>query len=302
MAISAKEIMNEIASHSEYLHVVDGEEKCQLQRTLVGMMEDIHRMCVDNHIRYSLFGGSALGAYRHQGFIPWDDDIDIVMPRREWERFKALFEKNLGGDYILEAPNYGNKDTKTTWGKVYKRGSELVEIQDLNTPFCNGIFVDVFILENVSDNIFIRNVDAKLSDFLKGVATSQLYYLYPNDLLWKFYGASKESLRYFKMRRFLGFLFSWISHKRFCELYDRFVSRHSDDLPLWTVPTSRNNYKGETMPKSWFDPLKLMKFEDKEFYVFNNITEYLEHMYGKNYMQLPPEEKRERHFCVRIKF
>ncbi len=300
MAISAKTIMNDLARSSNLLKEVAGDDRKNLQLTLVTMMQDIHNVCEKYHIGYSLVGGSCLGAIRHQGFIPWDDDIDIAMLREDWEKFKSFFEDELGDKYVMEAPRFGNKDCKTTWAKVYKKGTVLEEIQDGSVPFEKGVFIDIFFYENVSDNKWVRTFDAVMSDFLKGVATSIIYYKYPNELIKKFYDATPETRRYYRMRRCLGFLFSFVSHKNFCALYDRFVSRHKRSSILMTIPTGRKNYKGETIQRSLWEPLQLAKFENAKFYVLADSHGYLKTLYGDNYMQLPPEEKRERHFVVRL--
>lgn len=302
MAKSAKDVMNELARESNLLHEVTSEERAMLQKTLMEMMHDIHDVCVRHEIRYGLVGGSCLGAVRHKGFIPWDDDIDISMCRSDWEKFKTIFDEELGNKYVMEAPRYGNKDTKCTWAKVYKKGTILSEIQDENCPYEKGIFLDIFFYENVSDNPLVRKFDARVSDFMKGVATSIVYYKYPNETVKKFYAADPASNRYYKMRCFLGFLFSWVSHKTWCCWFDKFVSRHKTPGRYITIPTGRKNYLGEIQERNWWEPHKLSAFEDAEFFIPAEAHNYLVTIYGDSYMQLPPEDKREKHFCVELKF
>ena len=302
MPKSAKQVMNDLAKETNLLEEVSGENRTKLQQTLLLMMRDIHNVCVKHEIWYSLVGGSCLGAIRHKGFIPWDDDIDISMLREDWERFKLCFDEELGEKYVMEAPRYGNKDCKTTWAKIYKKGTILEEIQDVNVPYDKGIFIDIFFYENVSDNKVVRKIDAAISNFLKGVATSIVYYKYPNELMMKFYGATPETKRYYRLRRALGFCFSFISHKDFCSMYDRFVSRHHKVGSYITAPTGRKNYMGELLQRSWWKPMELVQFENAEFFILAGHDNYLKTLFGENYMQLPPEEKRERHFVVRMKF
>ena len=111
---NARNIMNKIAQSSSLLHEVKGEERLQLQKTLLCILKDIHEVCVNNSITYFLVGGTALGAVRHKGFIPWDDDIDISMLREDWEKFKKVFPIQMGEKYELEGPNYKG-DTKNTF-------------------------------------------------------------------------------------------------------------------------------------------------------------------------------------------
>ena len=294
--------MNNLALKSNCLMEVDQDMRNHLQDVLVEMMQDIHNVCIKREIGYALVGGSCLGAVRHQGFIPWDDDIDISMLREDWEKFRSCFDEELGEKYVMEAPQYGNKDCKTTWAKVYKKKTVLQEIMDVDTPYEQGIFIDIFFYENVSNNKIIRKIDACLSDFLKGVATSMVFYKYPNELMKQYYGATPQTKRYYNMRRFLGFLFSWMSHKRFCDCYDKFVSRHKTPSEYITAPTGRKNYMGEILQRKWWIPQKQVKFENTEFLVPADSHNYLLTLFGKNYMQLPPVEKREKHFIVKLKF
>lgn len=303
MALSAKDVMNKIAKESSLLKEVSAEERLRLQNTLSLMMVDIHQVCEANGIKYSLVGGSALGAVRHKNFIPWDDDVDIAMLRADWEKFKRIFDNTLGNVYDLEAPRFGNKDTKTTWGKIYKKNTELLEIQDVNVPFAKGIFIDVFIYENVSSNKIIQRIDAFVSNFMKGVATSQILYKYPNDLMNTFTTVNSSTKKYFAFRRFLGLVFSWISHKTWCSLFDRFVSRHAEKKSDFvTAPTGRKSYMGEMIPVALWKSVSKRQFGKYEFFVMDGVFPYLENLYGKTYMQIPPEEKREKHFVVKLNF
>ena len=298
---NARDLMNNIARQGGEFHEVIGEERELLQATLTKMLADIHQTCIVNNIKYMMVGGTALGAIRHKGFIPWDDDIDIAMLREDWELFKEIFQGSLGDKYILEGPNYGNKDTKNTFGKVYLKNSEMVELQHINTPYCNGIYIDIFVYENMSDSDYIRIIDAKVTHFINGVANSLIYYKYPNSVLKKFYSQTYKTYLYYFTRRFLGFLFSWISHKTLCNWLDRYQSRHKLSENV-TSPAGRKGYLGEVLRRSEILPFILTEFNGYQFYIMNNAHSYLEQLYGSTYMQLPPEDKRERHCVYTLSF
>jgi len=302
MKWQARDVMGSLAASSSILQEVKEEDLSKLKAVLLQMMQDIHAVCMARNIHYSLFAGSVLGAVRHQGYIPWDDDIDLLIPRNDWERFKEIFETDLGDKYTLEAPNYGGKDTKTYFGKVYLKGTTLLELTDVESPFDKGIWIDFFILENVSGSPVVRWFDAVVSDSMRVISTCQQYYLYPNKLINEYMGATTASKWYFRARKFVGFCFSFVSHRRFVALYDRFVSRHKKQGSLVTVPAGRRFYRGEMLPASLFTSYHLMKFEDKEFLTVADAPAFCRCLFGDTYMQLPPPEKRERHFYVKLDF
>lgn len=303
MKLAARDIMGDIAHNSNLLVEVTGANKEKLMSTLLNMMQDIHDICVKHHIKYALMGGSALGAIRHHGFIPWDDDLDISMLREDFEKFKIVFEEEMGDKYVLDAPNHKNRDSKSTYGKVYKKGTKLWEVQDAieDYPYPRGIFLDIFIYENVSNNTIIQKFDGIVATLMKSIATSMLYWKYNNPILTSYYCSSSKTRIYFYIRKFVGVIQYIIPHKTWVNWFDKFVSRHPNSEYI-TAPTGRKYYLGEIIPRSWWAPLQLVEFEGHQFYTINNVIDYLLQMYGKSYMQLPPENKRERHFCYKLDF
>ena len=302
MDISARNMMSSVVSDSNLLVEIAGERRIKLKQVLLDMMQDIHNACVKNHITYALSGGSALGAVRHKGFIPWDDDLDISMLRDDFERFKQIFESELGDRYIFNAPNYGEEESKCNFGKVYKKGTELWEVQDAadNFPFPRGIYIDIFIYENIADNKFIRYFDSLVSDFMKGVGTSMIYWKYNNKKLTQYYGTSTKAKIYFKIRKSLGIIQYLIPHKQWVNLFDKFVSRHKKQSEQVTAPTGRKYYLGEIIDRTCWSSTDISQFESFNFYIPHEAEKYLLNLYGADYMQLPPENKRERHFCVKL--
>lgn len=302
MSLSAKNIMNNLfMQNSTILKEINKEDRIKLQDTLLTILKDILKVCYENNIKIVLVGGSALGAVRHSGFIPWDDDLDLAIRRKDLIQFKKCFELYLSEKYVMEAPNYGEKDCKNTWIKIYLKDSIFEEIHDLNTPYCKGIFVDIFVCENVSKNALVKYFDSVISDIMKGIATSLILFNYPNDYLKKLMNTTLKGRIYYFLRKSIGFMFSWISHKRFCSMYDKFVSRHNE-CDFITIPVGRKNYLGEIIPISYWDNLIPISFEGLNCFVYKEVHSYLLQLYGSDYMQIPPYNKRESHFIVNLKF
>ena len=301
MARSLKDAMFAAVAKSSLVKEVQEEERLRLQTVLTNMLRDIQDACKEADIDFAVAYGTVLGAVRHQGFIPWDDDIDLIMVRSEWERFKECFSDILGDKYTMEAPLFQNKDSKTTWGKIYLRDTELVEIQEVAMPFEKGIFIDVFILDNVSDCSLVRKIDAFVSYWMKGIATSQLLYKFQNAQMKDLMASDEQVRQYYKKRLLLGKMFSFISHKRWCEWLDKFISRHHKQTKNMTVAMA-TSYEEELFDRNDILPFRTATFNGLKVNIPNRSDVYLSKLYGENYMQLPPVEKRERHFIVSLKF
>lgn len=296
MSTSAKHVMLDIANKTGNLKPIVGDNKKALVKILTSMIYDIQTVCEANGITIMASYGTALGAYRHNGFIPWDDDADVCLLRHDWERLRDNFDSLFQGKYILEAPQYGSRDTQMTWGKIYLPGTKYVEIFNEGTPYNKGVFLDVFVIDNLSDNSIVRAIDIFVAKYLKSAINSMAYFKYPGKNLTLFMSSSLTTKIYFYLRKLLGALMSIRSHKVWCDTYDKYVSRHKN------TKLTISDYNDIITPADEWLPVKKIQFEDIQINVPNNIEKYLERAYGKNYMQLPPEEKREQHFCIELDF
>lgn len=130
------------------------------QKCLLNMLDWLDSFLNQNSINYYVIGGTMLGAVRHGGFIPWDDDIDVGLPRPDYDRFITLFKENE--KYILETPYEGNSGFLYTYSKLYDKHTTLIERQ--RNSIKRGIYIDVFPLDGLGNtydeayNIF-SNVD-----------------------------------------------------------------------------------------------------------------------------------------------
>lgn len=118
----------------------------KLQMVELEILNEFVRLCEKHDLRYYLVGGTLLGAVRHQGFIPWDDDIDVAMPREDYDSFAKIAPQELNSQYFYQSPDT-DPHYFLTYAKVRKNGTEVYEERFENSRFHKGIFIDIFPLD-----------------------------------------------------------------------------------------------------------------------------------------------------------
>jgi len=296
---SDTQILNELATKSNYLHRLTDEESASLKKMLLIMYDDIAELCNRYNIMFMLGGGTCLGAIRHGGYIPWDDDLDLMMMRYDYERLINLCKKGeLGDDYEIEYPNK-QADSKNTYFKIYRKNTLDNELYNENTPFPRGIFIDIFPIDYAPKNKSLRFVKGFMSDLLQAISTCVLYAQYPSNRYRDFISLSKDSLKRYNKRVLIGNILKIIPHRLWVYWFDK-LNSSSKSSHFVTIPTGRKHYMGETQPLSTFIPVKYHMFEGRQCPVPADYDRYLTSLY-RNYMEIPPIEKRERHMVYQFK-
>lgn len=287
--------LNEIARHSDMFYTLTDKEDCQLKQLFIDIYKDIKRVCDKYNLSIMLGAGTALGAVRHKGYIPWDDDFDMIMSHDELLKFIAVFEKELGDKYILSSPDDNNPDCKFLFAKIIKKGTKLITADDLNMLDIRGIGVDIYPIEKMPNQKLVRLMKCRLLDLIRILAISVSIYETKNTLFRQAFQSTFSDKIYYSIRWGLGMICSVFGRRRWYRLHSR-LSNSSKGTKWCTISTCDLAIK-ELQPRDTFFPPQKGVFEGIEVLIPNNVDAYLKGLYG-DYMTIPPVEQRERHFYV----
>ena len=258
------------------------EELRKIQEQQIRIMDEIHKLCVKKNYRYYMIGGSALGAVRHKGFIPWDVDIDIAMPRKDYDAFSIEGYKDLPN--FLEFHDYKtDKKFGASHALVTLKNSSLLFVHDIEKCRNNrfGIFVDILPL----DQWPTKNKKKK----------RQMRQLFLINTLKEFYqGATRKDDNKLKMviKNVIQFgLHCIMSYYWLNFLQQRIVSQYKteDEGYEWCSMLSHYSLSKLTMDKRIFGKPRLMEFSGRLFFVPESVEKYLAKLFG-DYMKTPSED------------
>jgi len=259
-----------------------------LQTKMLEVLEELIRVCEENGLTYFACGGTCIGALRHDGFIPWDDDLDVFMPRPDYEKLWQLRDRFQSDKYKL---------CRTTKEKNYHH--RVQQLVDLNTTFINQRSVD----EDIEHGVYIDilPMDACAPTKTKRLAQmiqSMLYSVYNVQCLPEFHGGKM-------FRTAVGIALKIIPSKnmryRIWSRCERKMTKYDWDKATQAVElTASMKVLRNPYPREWFVGVTKHKFEDIEINLPSGVDNYLKQVFG-DYMSLPPESERHpRHNTVKI--
>lgn len=255
----------------------------ELQRQELEILLEFQRVCEKHGLRWYLTAGTLLGAVRHKGFIPWDDDVDVAMPRADYDRLAAACEADLSEQYFFQdyksQPNF-----PYYFSKICKNGTRVYEPSLEDVDIHKGVYIDIFPLDVCPDGAGCATVLFKGVQLLDCAVLSQVGRRFVCGYSKWYMRAAYGVLRHLP-RKWLFALREW--------LRKGMVFGASGEV-LCTVG-GRHGYPRETYRTSWFEPVRELPFEGCMFPAPSGWDELLRNMYG-DYMTLPPVEEREQHF------
>lgn len=296
---SFKLLLNSLANDSGLRQLSD-EELSKLRSIFLETFLSLEQCCKKYNLTVMLIGGSALGAVRHQGFIPWDDDLDVAMSRADFEKLKTVFDEELGEKYILASPNYKNNATNR-FPMILVKDTLFVEAGNSPSDFSAKIKIDIFIIENIPKNYFYRKLKGLWCSVLMAMGSYEETYEHQNEFFKNYMCKTKEGRKNYNIRLKLGKLFSFFKFQKWMNIIDN-ACQYKKETNLLGIPSGRGHYFGEILPREAFFPVSKGLFENNTITLPGRVNDYLQNLYGDDYMTLPPEEKRERHFIVDVSF
>lgn len=254
----------------------------KLHMEILTILDAVVSLCEKYNLKYYLIGGTLLGAVRHSGFIPWDDDLDICMPRQDFEKFIQIATSELPADFELlwsttEAQYW------LPFAKVANKRTLFEEESNYRAGRPYGIFVDIFPID--SSRGYCKNLQMR-SDLVRKIKVVMF---------------QKSGARNIRGVKKLASIIPWKVIRLFLSALMIGTQKDSEGM-YYSSFCSQYNIKKQTMPKRWYGNGVQIQFEDRIYCAPVRYKDVLTSIFGENYMEIPPVEKRRMHYPRKVIF
>ena len=264
--------------------IIDDATLRKIQMIQLEMLQEVDRICKKCNIHYNIIAGTLLGAIRHGGYIPWDDDADVAMLRFEYEKFRKACKKELDTSRFVFQDHRNTKGYRWGYGKLRRKNTLFLREYQEHMPYMQGVFIDIFPLDGVPDNYFLRS----LKNF-------ECFCV--RKVLWSKVGKIAEK-NYWKRQIYK--LLDKIPEKDIFRYYHAMIchanKKKTRMVRILTFPTPNSEYG---YYRNWYENSVDTEFEGIIFQGIRDYDSYLGFKFG-NYMELPPVEKRKVHPVTKL--
>lgn len=264
---------------------LDKDTLRQIQMIQLEMLVEVDRICKKCGIKYNIIAGTLLGAVRHGGYIPWDDDADVALLRPEYEKFRKACKTELDTSRFYFQDNRNTRGYRWGYGKLRRKNTLFLRENQEHMPYEQGIFIDIFPLDSVPDNYLLRSI-------------KNFECFCVRKLLWSKVGqvADKNPV----MRQWYKLL-AKVPEKYIFSYFHKMIKnsgkRKTRMVRILMFPTPNSEYG---YYRNWYELSQDTVFEGKVFKGIKDYDSYLSFKFG-DYMKLPPMEKRKTHPVSKLK-
>ena len=268
------------------VHHLSDEELRRVQLIQLEMLQEVDRICELCGIHCNIIAGTLLGAVRHKGYIPWDDDADVALIREEYERFRVACEKELDHGRFYFQDHRNTPGYRWGYGKLRRKGTLFLREKQEHMPYEQGIFIDIFPLDAVSDNKCMRTLQNFHCFCIRKIMWAPVGKIAAKGPFWK---------------KWYGML-DHIPANIIYGHYDRYIQKRNRKKTKWvrilTFPTPNREYG---YLREWYDNSKRILFENEMLWGIKDYDAYLSFKFG-DYMKLPPMKMRKVHPVTMLQF
>lgn len=262
------------------------EELRQMRLIQLDLLQEIDRICKKRNIKYAIIAGTLLGAVRHKGYIPWDDDADTAMLRDEYLKFREACKTELDTTKFFFQDHVTTPGYRWGFGRLMRKDTLYVRLNQEHMPYTQGVFVDVFPMDGVPDNYLLRCIHCFKCFCVR-------------KTMWSAVGKFSDERPF--MRKWFSLLYK-IPEKTLYKVYEHLIKtsnkKETEYVRILTFPTPNKTFGYK---RKWYSETSPIDFEGITFDGIKDYDGYLTFKFG-DYMTLPPESERQgHHYATELK-
>ena len=258
--------------------ILTEKQRSTVHKIEYNLLKEFDRVCRKYEIKYCLAYGSLLGAVRHGGFIPWDDDIDVCMPRSDYEKFKAVAQNEVGDNYFFQS-HETDKEYMLFYGRLRDKNTIFQETYFEDYNMASGVYIDIFPVEYYDKTKLSMKIYWGIFRICRVLLNSKYYKMEART------GMKKQ------MSKIVRILSGFLSCDFLYNLQNYIASCCNTKKGNCYINLTSPYGKKDCFEVELYDTRKEVTFEDGKYWTYLNMEKVLETIYG-DYMQLPPIEKR----------